>query len=127
MAQVCFSPDTVKPRNRELAILGMLSIISAPFVLYAHRLIALRLGITDDQYTTGLQGSTPADLNGEEKMAYCLGRVLADLKGPLGDEVWAEAIHEMGRKEALGVVHAVGSYVYICMLTNVNGRDDRFG
>ncbi|ORY09572.1 hypothetical protein BCR34DRAFT_568124 [Clohesyomyces aquaticus] len=87
MAKVTFSPDSVKPRNRELAVLGMLSVISAPYVRHAHHLIALEHGITDEQYSTGLKGTVPEDLKWEGKMAYRLGNVLADLKGPLADEV----------------------------------------
>ncbi|KAF2788523.1 hypothetical protein K505DRAFT_255323 [Melanomma pulvis-pyrius CBS 109.77] len=126
MARASISPNSVKPRNRELAILGLLSVIQARYILYAHRLISLKLGFTAEQYSIGLTGVTPSDLSEEEGMAYQLGRTLADLKGPLSNDLWEKAIQKMEKKEVLGVVHAVGGYAYIALLTNVNGEDERF-
>ena len=93
MARVTTDPNSVKPKNRELAILGLLSVVRAPFVRYSHGLIALhKEGITEEQYETGLKGSTPVGLSEEEGAAYRLGRTLAELKGPMDDETWDDAV-----------------------------------
>jgi 4-carboxymuconolactone decarboxylase len=126
LAKASFSSDAIKPRSRELAILGLLSIINAPYVVYSHRLIARALGLSDQQYDKGLTGATPEGLDEEESMAYKLGRILADLKGPMNDDAWNEAVGKMGKKAVLAVTHIIGGYFYIAMLTNINGRDKRF-
>jgi 4-carboxymuconolactone decarboxylase len=82
------------------------------------------LGMSSEQYDTGLQGGVPAGLSEEEEMAYTLGRTFTNLRGPLSNEVWDEACKKMGKQQALGVVHIVAGYVYVCMLVNVNGNDD---
>ena len=126
MAKSSFSPDAIKPRNRELAILGLLSINKSPYVIWSHRKIANTVGITDEQYKIGLRGITPEGLDEEESMAYQLGRILTDLKAPMSEETWNEALKKLGKKEVLAVTHIIGGYSYIAMLTNINGRDQRF-
>ncbi|KAF2865017.1 hypothetical protein BDV95DRAFT_612980 [Massariosphaeria phaeospora] len=69
LAKLCYSPMGAKPRSRELAILGLCSIVNAPYMVYCHRAIGTKLGLTAEQYDEGLAGQVPRDLNEEESMA----------------------------------------------------------
>lgn len=126
MAKSSFSDEAISPRNRELAILGLLSINNSPYVIWSHRLIAGTLGITGERYQAGLKGSTPEGLSEGEMMANQLGRILSELKSPMSEETWKESVDKLGRKKVLAVTHIVGGYIYIAMLTNLNGPDERF-
>lgn len=107
-------------------MLGVCSIVHAPYIQYCHRPIFIKLGFTAEQYETGLAGKIPEGLNTEEAMAYELGKTLTELKGPLSQQHWEQAVSKMGRQQLLGVAHIVGAYVYISMLGNLNGEDHRW-
>jgi hypothetical protein len=111
----------VKPRNRELAILGLTSVMNVPYIVYCHKGAAAKVGVTDEQYQEGMAGKEPHGLTNEEAMAYRLGRILPGLTGPLDDETWQEASSKMEKSEIVGVLHTVAGYRWVAMLEQVNG------
>ena len=117
----------VNPRHRELAILGLCSILDVPYVVYCHRHIALNLGLTGEQYDDGLAGKVPGDLTEKEAMVYRLGRILTALVGPLDEKTWQETTEIMEKTEFLGVVHTVAGYRWVALLEQVGGEDRRWG
>lgn len=121
-----YGPTVVKPRNRELATLGLASVLDVPYVVYCHRMVTAKLGLTAEQYEDGLAGRVPQDLSEEECMAYRLGRILTMLKGPLDDKTWQEATSKMDKAEIVGIVHTVAGYRWIALLEQVGGEDRRW-
>ncbi|EED11955.1 hypothetical protein TSTA_000330 [Talaromyces stipitatus ATCC 10500] len=117
---------SVKPRNRELAILGLLSILDAPYVVYCHRSVASKVGITDEQYEHGLGGNVPNGLNEEEAMAYSLGRILTTLTGLLNESDWRKVISKLDKDQVVGIIHTIGGYRWVALLEQVNGEDRRW-
>jgi hypothetical protein len=114
----------VDSRVRELSILGLASVVDAPYIKYCHRQVALKAGFTIEQYEEGLSGKVPRDLSEKEEMAYRLGRHLTTLTGPLDNEMWKEAMQKMGKIEFLGVVHTIAGYRWVALLEHVGGEEE---
>ncbi|CAJ2509992.1 Uu.00g058920.m01.CDS01 [Anthostomella pinea] len=110
MAKAGYEPAILKPRNRELAILGLCSILDAPYIVYCHRAVGARDGLTENQYDEGLAGRTPQGLSEEEETAYSLGRKLTALTGPLDEVTWQEASSKMAKSEIVGIVNIIAGY-----------------
>ncbi|RCI07628.1 hypothetical protein L249_1670 [Ophiocordyceps polyrhachis-furcata BCC 54312] len=121
LAKTVYDNSVVKPRNRELAILGLTSVLDVPFVVYSHREVAAKVGLTGQQYEEGRRGKVPSGLSEEEAVAYRLGQILPALKGPLDDATWQEASSKMNKAEIVGVLHTVAGYRWVAMLEQVNG------
>lgn len=126
VAKTMYGPTTVKPRNRELAILGLASFLDVPYIDYCHRPLAAKFGISAEQWQEGLGGSTPTGLAPEEAMAYRLGRLLTQLTGPLDDATFREATAVLTKAEIVGIVHTVAGYRWVALLDHVNGEDRRW-
>lgn len=128
LAKLCYSPDpgAAKPRNRELAILGLTSILDVPYAIYCHRGVSEKVGLTSEQYEDGLAGRVPKGLDGEESMAYRLGRILTTLNGPLDEETWQEVTSVMEKSEFVGILHTIAGYRWVALLEQVNGEDKRW-
>ncbi|KAK7932313.1 hypothetical protein PG985_003025 [Apiospora marii] len=126
LAKACYDPEAVKPRTRELAILGLASILNVPYIVYCHRSCAYEVGITEEQYNEGLAGKVPSGLAEEEAMAYRLGRDLTTLQARLDDDTWAEATSKLAKSELVGVAHIVGAYRWVAVLAQLNGDDQRW-
>ena len=69
LAKACYQPSVVNTRNRELATLGLCSLIKTPYVFYCHRNVAIKLGLTAEQAEAAAAGITPKGLNDEHSMA----------------------------------------------------------
>lgn len=116
LAKTLYRPDVVKPRNRELAILGQLSVFKAPYVTLTHKYGAAKLGISHEQWDKGLTGEMPDGLSEEEAMAYKLGTILPMLNGPISDELWKEVTAKMTKSEFVGIIHAVLGFRWVGLL-----------
>jgi len=116
----------VKPRNRELAILGLSSILDVPYVVYCHRGVAEHVGLTKEQYDEGLGGKVPQGLTEEEEMAYRVGRILTAQTGPLDDQTWQDITSKMDKTEFVGILHVISGYRWVSLLEQANGEDRRW-
>ncbi|KAI1383546.1 uncharacterized protein F4822DRAFT_420938 [Hypoxylon trugodes] len=123
MAKTVYNPNVVKPRNRELAILGLCSVVDAPYLVYCHRGVAAHVGLTLEQFEDGLRGTEPTGLDDEELTAYRLGRILAALTGPLDEQKWRETTKSMDKTEIVGITHLIGGYRWVALLEQVNGGE----
>lgn len=121
-----YGPTTVKPRNRELAVLGLASVLDVPYIDYCHRPLGLKFGIEPAQWLEGLAGRVPQGLTTEEAMAYRLGRIFTTLTGPLDDATWKEATACMDKAQIVGIIHTVAGYRWVALLDHVNGEDRRW-
>ncbi|KAJ5715855.1 uncharacterized protein N7483_013036 [Penicillium malachiteum] len=126
VAKTLYAPGTVKPRNRELAILGLSSVLEVPYITYCHRKIGSKCGLSHEQFEDALAGKVPADLSAEEAMAYRLGQILTDLKTPLDDATWKEAVSVMGKSELVGIAHTVAGYRWVALLDQINGDSQKW-
>ncbi|KAL2758199.1 hypothetical protein ACRALDRAFT_1080135 [Sodiomyces alcalophilus JCM 7366] len=119
VAKSIYTSD-VKPRNRELAILGLASVLRVPYVIMCHRQVAQKVGLTPEQFEDGVAGKVPRDLSDEEALAYRLGRILTSLNGPLDEATWREVAEKMSKTEFIGIVHTVAGYRWVSLLDQVN-------
>lgn len=110
----------MKPRNRELAIIGLASVLRVSYVILCHRHVARKVGLTEEQFEDGIAGKVPQDLSDEEALAYRLGRILTTLQGPLDEATWREVTEKMSKTEFMGIVHTVAGYRWVSLLDQVN-------
>lgn len=108
------------PREKELAILAVLSEYDAPYVLYAHSEISLRAGLSKEQIQDAVDGKLPQGLEEKEATAYSFAVKLAKLHGPMDSETFENAAKILGRDRVAGLVHTVSGFIYVAMLTNVS-------
>lgn len=120
MAKVVYKPGTVKPRNRELVILGLVSIVNAPYAVYCHRHVGHKVKLTDEQMRDAMAGKVPEGLSDEENLSYRLGRELTTLNGPLREELWQEVTSKLSKEEFVGIAHTVAGYKWVTLLENCN-------
>jgi len=122
LAKLCYSTSGAKPRNRELAILGLSSVLDVPYVTFCHEGVAAKVGLSAEQYADGLAGQVPRKLTDEESMAYRLGRILTTLNGPLKEETWQEVIAVMDKSEFVAILHTIAGYRWVSLLEQANGE-----
>jgi 4-carboxymuconolactone decarboxylase len=103
LAKSAHAATVVSPRHRELAILGLSSVLDVPYIAYCHRDLAARVGIMMEQYEEGWTGKVHKGLSEGEVMAYRLGCILGTLTGPIDDKTWDEALSVMNKSEIFGV------------------------
>lgn len=120
MAKVVYKPGTVKPRNRELVILGLVSIVKAPYAVYCHKHVGHKVKLTDEQMRDAMAGKVPEGLSDEENLSYRLGRELTTLNGPLSEELWQEVTSKLSKEEFVGIAHTVAGYKWVTLLENCN-------
>ncbi|KAI0973528.1 AhpD-like protein [Xylaria arbuscula] len=126
LAKACYDPTAVKPKIRELAILGFASIMHVPYIVYCHRGCAEQVGLTSEQYAAGLTGETPSGLSEPEAMAYQLARILTQLTSRLDDNTWNAATEKLEKAEVVGITHIVAGYRWVALLAQLNGDDNRW-
>ncbi|TEY78485.1 hypothetical protein BOTCAL_0048g00110 [Botryotinia calthae] len=115
--------DRISRRERELAILAVLSVYNAPYVLYAHSRISRKANFSEEQVSNASHGIVPGDLTEEEVVAYTTALKLAGSKGPLDSEIWEQAQKVLGREKIAGLAHVVSGFIYVSILTNIgDGR-----
>lgn len=119
VAKTIYTKGEVKPRNRELAILGLASVLDTPYIRYCHD--GAKAGFTHEQVEECLAGRVPPGLSEEEQLAYRLGRTLTTLNGPLDDATFQEVSAKMSKTEFVGLVHTISGYRWIALLEQVNG------
>ncbi|KOC08604.1 hypothetical protein AFLA70_686g000371 [Aspergillus flavus AF70] len=67
-------------KERELAVLAVMTEYDAPYVLYAHSEIALAAGLSREQIQQAVDGMVPDGLDEQEAMVYSLALKLAKLR-----------------------------------------------
>ncbi|KAI1076644.1 hypothetical protein F5B20DRAFT_555005 [Whalleya microplaca] len=121
-----FAPNLVKPRNRELAAMALVATVKLPYMVYCHRLVGAKLGLTPEQCNDALSGRMPQGLTEEEMTAYDLGGVLSTLNGPLSDDDWQKFTSKMEKTQIVGIANVIGSYKWITTLVQLNGNDENW-
>lgn len=100
--------------------------MNVPYIVYCHRGVAEKVGLTAQQYDDGLSGKVPQGLTEGEEMAYRLGRTLTELTSRLDDDTWGEVTAKLGKPELVALTHIVAAYRWVALLAQVNGDDHRW-
>ncbi|TGJ79823.1 hypothetical protein E0Z10_g8944 [Xylaria hypoxylon] len=108
-------------REKELAIIAVLSEYDVPYVLYAHSEIAIHAGFTKEQTQQAFHGQLPTGLEVRESAVYNLALKLAKLRSPMDDEDFQQARSILGKDGVAGIAHIVSGYIYVAMLSNISG------
>lgn len=114
------NPAVIKPRNRELVIMAVISVTKTPLINHCHQQLAAAEGFSAEQYDQGISGRTPSGLSEEEVVVYELSRQLTVLNGPLDKASWEKARSKLEKKDIVTIVHVVTSYRWISLLDMVN-------
>lgn len=104
--------------ERELAILAVGAHTGSVYELYAHSLVAQKIGMSETQIRAAADGKTPEGLNETEKAVYNFAAKLVGGKGPLPDDVFEAARALMGRDRVLVLIQLVSIYSYVCLILN---------
>jgi AhpD family alkylhydroperoxidase len=104
--------------ERELAILAVGAHTGSVYELYAHSLVAQKIGISETQIKAAAEGKMPEGLNETEKAVFELSGRLVSGKGPLPDDVHEAASRLMGRDRVLVLIQLVAVYSYVCLILN---------
>lgn len=107
-------------REKELCILAVLSQRDAPYLYYAHSIIATAIGFTEIQIQQAFQGDLPEELNEREHAIFKLSLVLTNLRQPMEDEPFKHFEAVLGRDGIAGIAHLVSGYVYVAILANIS-------
>lgn len=104
--------------ERELAILAVGAHTGSVYELYAHSLVAQKIGMSETQIKAAAEGKMPDGLNETEKAVFELSGRLVGGKGPLPDDVHSTASTLMGRDRFLVLIQLVAVYSYVCLILN---------
>ncbi len=83
----------------------------------------MKVGLSLEQVSSAIEGSTPEVLTDIEVAVYKLALKLARARGPLDKESWQEAERKLGREGAARIGHVVAWFVYNCTLLNLGAVD----
>jgi hypothetical protein len=116
----------LEPRTRELVIMALLSHVKEPYTVACHRILGLKLGLTEEECNDALTGRVSQSLSEQEAAAYELGRVLATLDAPMDNVTWDKFESKMSKSKVASIANIMGGYKWIVLLTHLNGDNGRF-
>lgn len=123
LADAVLQQKGIEPRSRELACLAVTAIFDVPFIRYAHERIGVKVGLSPEQVSSAIKGTTPEGLTDTDVVIYRLALKLARARGPLDKDSWQEAELKLGKDGAARVGHVVAWFVYNCTLLNLGAVD----
>lgn len=112
-AALRFDPD-LPPRMRELAILTVAAHARSEFEWTAHEGAARDAGVSTDQLQSLLDGTVPDNLEPAELCAVKATRALLTDR-TLGDDLYQEALAELGQDALAALVWLVGYYSMLAL------------
>ncbi|KAL8786814.1 MAG: hypothetical protein Q9213_002551 [Squamulea squamosa] len=119
LASAVIKQAMLEPRGKELAVLAVTAVYSAPYILYAHRLVGASVGLSEDEIINASKGRLSESLTESEVVTYTIAYELAEGRGPLSDSSWNRAVTVLGREKTASIAHLVSGYVYTCILLRV--------
>lgn len=112
------SHPLLTPSERELAILAVGAHTGSVYELYAHSLIAKKIGLSDVQIKAATEGKVPEGLSEREKGVFEFSISLLERRGPLEKEMFEKVAEEMGKDRLLILIQLVSAYSYVCLMMN---------
>jgi 4-carboxymuconolactone decarboxylase len=113
-----FSVATLLPRPvREVAILVTGAHFRAAYEIYAHVILAEARGLDDAKLATIVAGERPANLTGEESVAYDVASALVN-GHVLPELTYRRAVQSFGEDGAMELIYLVGLYCFVSVTLN---------
>ncbi len=108
---------SLSPSVREVVIIVLGAVYRADYELYAHKIVARTVGLTDDHALALAAGEVPEGLGEHEKLAARLTHAMAT-HHRVDDELYQDALSAFGAKGLFDFVAVMGVYHTVCaMLT----------
>jgi 4-carboxymuconolactone decarboxylase len=102
---------------RETAILVVGARFTARYEIYAHERVARTAGMTERQIAAVSSGQRPADLSGEDSIAYDIAAVL--VRGAqLPESLYLVGKQQFGDKGLAELIQLIGCYCLVSVLLN---------
>jgi alkylhydroperoxidase/carboxymuconolactone decarboxylase family protein YurZ len=117
-AAACVGTKHLTLRERELVTLAVGSVARADYVLYAHKHIAISIGLSPEQADSAASGTTPTDLNESETLLFAMGLEMAKGYGKVSEKCWEMGKKMLGLEGMAAVAQLVGSYLHASCLVN---------
>ena len=108
---------SVNKRLNEFAILIQARISNAQYEWWAHEPIARKAGLSDAVMRDLQQCQRPASMQGDERLVYDFCIHLS-LNHRVPDDLWQEAVTQMGDQAVVDLTVLSGTYVMVSMLLN---------
>lgn len=108
---------TLDKRVREVAILTVGAVFGARFILYAHEIMGLALGLSPDAVACLAAGCYTGDLNEQESIAHSVTRAL--VTGHIVPaSTYKRAVEVLGQDGTAELFFLAGSYSLIAIILN---------
>jgi 4-carboxymuconolactone decarboxylase len=108
---------SVNKRLNEFAILIQARISNAQYEWWAHEPIARKAGLSDAVMRDLQQCQRPASMQADERLVYDFCIHLS-LNHRVPDDLWQEAVTQMGEQAVVDLTVLSGTYVMVSMLLN---------
>jgi 4-carboxymuconolactone decarboxylase len=105
-------------KNREIVILVVGAKYQAGYELYAHKVLALKHGVSQAEIDSVLRTECPETFNDEEKAVYDASSDLLNKPGPLSEEKWTRLVAAISKDGATAAIQYVAFYSYIATILN---------
>ncbi|CAG8971357.1 hypothetical protein HYALB_00005976 [Hymenoscyphus albidus] len=105
--------------ENEACVLAILSVIKAPFAIYAHTILGQKAGFTLKQVKSMLAGKCPYDVTPRQAAAYKLAVKITNLRGPLDSASFDEAVSVLGRVGVEGITQQTATSLLAVIMLNV--------
>lgn len=106
---------SLSKRVREVVILTVGSVWEAPYELYAHRAVGMKVGFSLEQVEALATGKSPAGLDDDEQVAQEFTQQIVANRSA-NDEVYARAQKAFGERGLVDMLMLIGCYQNVCAL-----------
>lgn len=106
-------------KERELSILATASVTESEYIIYAHKSIGISVGLTKKQVKDASEGEVPEGLGKRERFVYKTALRIARKFGTMSDDLFDEAVQQLGRDGIAQLSQEVGGYLLSSVLVNV--------
>ncbi len=118
LGRYCRYDSLLEPRLSELAILATARVWKSEFEWAAHKVIALKAGISPDIVEAIRTNRQPVFENEDEAVVYDYAITL-HTERHIGDELYARAVKILGQEAVVDLTGILGYYTLISMTINV--------
>ena len=88
-------------------MLAVTEVNGCPLCSYAHTKMALEIGMTEEEISMLLEGSSQEDTPKEELNAIFFASYYAECRSHVEKKIWDKIVEEYGMKTALGILGAI--------------------
>ncbi|KAL1801715.1 hypothetical protein ACET3X_002057 [Alternaria dauci] len=106
-------------RERELSVLAVTSVTKAKYIEYAHKIIGVQAGLTQEQVDRASRGFVPKGLSEKEEDVFELALEMARGFGTLEDEVFESAVKLLSKEGVAALAQLIGGYMLVTVLEQV--------